>query len=167
MESMYTGRKSIWRGGQELFAEVTVEASPCQGPTQVTFSAAALEALRNVFGADSEAQRQIVQAAVAVQIANANAARVMFGGASTSFHVEVVFIRATPAAGREAGALLSIAGMNAMGDCIKNWEQSHKGEGEEGKRDQSKKNKAIRAATPKRTGSGSAPKRGRARRQGG
>jgi hypothetical protein len=123
MESTYTGRKAIWRDGQEHSAEVTVRASPGPAPSRVTLSAAALEDLRLAFGADFDYQRCNVHAAVGVQINIANVAGQMPHVGATSFHAEVLRVRASGNAGREVcGFLLTVAGMDAIGEYLCAWE---------------------------------------------
>jgi hypothetical protein len=131
MKATYTARKTILRDGQGHFAEVTVRASPGPTPSLVTLSAESLEALRSTFGPDFEYQRHNVWAAVAAQIDTANVAGEMPHVGATSFRAEVVRIQVSGNAGREmSGALLSMAGMHAIGEYLEAWEDSREtGEG--------------------------------------
>jgi hypothetical protein len=84
-----------------------------------------LKYLRVVFGSDFEHHRQCVWAAVAAQIATANAAGQMPHVGVTSFHVDVIEVQVSGNAGREAsGALLTSAGMRAIGRFLVAWEKS-------------------------------------------
>jgi hypothetical protein len=128
MDETYTGRKAIWKDGQEHFAEVTIRASPSAGRSQVVLSQDAIDVLRSVFGADFEAQQHNVWAAVAAQIDTANVAGQMPHVGDTSFHADVVGIRVSGNAGREvSGFLLSVAGMDAIGEYLCDWERSQEG----------------------------------------
>jgi hypothetical protein len=128
MESTYTGRKAIRRDGRDHFAEVTVRAAPGPAPSQVVLSTAALEDLRSAFGADFEHHRHNVWAAVAVQIDTANTAGEMPHVGATSFRVEVLRVRVSGDAGKEvSGFLLKIAGMDAIGDYLHEWENAQEG----------------------------------------
>jgi hypothetical protein len=125
MQPTYTGRKSIWRDGQDHFAEVTVRAWPSEAPTEVALSTEVLEVLRSVFGEDFEAQRHNVRAAVAAQIDTSDVAGQMPHVGATSFHADVVRVRVSGNAGREvSGFLLSVAGMDAIGEYLVAWETS-------------------------------------------
>jgi hypothetical protein len=97
----------------------------------VILSEEALEALRSTFGLDFEYQRHNVWAAVAAQIDTANVAGEMPHVGATSFHAEVVRVRASGNVAREvSGALLSMAGMHAIGEYLEAWEESReRGEG--------------------------------------
>jgi hypothetical protein len=129
MESTYTGHRALRRDGQDHFAEVTIRAWPSQTPTDVTLSAEVIEAIRSVFGEDFEYQRHNVWAAVAAQIDTANVAGEMPYVWAMSFHAEVVRMRVSGNAGREvSGALLSMAGMNAIGGYLEAWELSQEAE---------------------------------------
>jgi hypothetical protein len=131
MESTYTGRKTIRRDGLEHFAEVTVRASPGQAPSQVTLSTGALEDLMSAFGPDFEYQRHNVWAAVAVQIDTANVAGEMPHVGATSFQAEVVRVRVSGNADRKvSGFLLSVAGMDAIGEYLCAWEDARERERE-------------------------------------
>ena len=134
MEATYTGRvelKELLRGGSDDFAEVTVRAEPCVGPTEVVLSSAVLEYLRQLFGPDFEHYRHCVWAAVAVQIDVANVAGGLPHVGVTSFHAEVIGVRLSGNAGREAfGGLLTSAGMRAIGEYLVDWEQSQSESGE-------------------------------------
>lgn len=128
MESTYTARKVIKRHGQDHFAEITVRSSPGQAPSHVTFSAEALDFLRTTFGEDFEYHLHNVRAAVLAQINTANVSGEMPHVAATSFHAEVQRIRVSGNAGPHvSGALLSMAGMHAIGDYLEAWELSHEG----------------------------------------
>lgn len=131
MKATYTASRSLHRDGHHHFAEVTVRASPGPAPSLVTLSEEAIDALRSTFGPDFEYHRHNVWAAVAVVIDTANVAGEMPHVGVTSFHAEVVRVRASGDAGREvAGALLSMAGMHAIGDYLEAWEESRgRGEG--------------------------------------
>lgn len=132
MEATYTGRKAIRRDGRDHFAEVTVQASPGEAPSQVTLSAEALEDLRSAFAADFEYHRHNVWAAVAVQIEIANVAGEMPHVGATSFHAEVLSVRVSGNAGREVcGFLLSVAGMDAIGEYLCAWEDDQEREAED------------------------------------
>jgi hypothetical protein len=123
MRETYTARRTIWHDGQEHFAEVTVRASPCAPPSQVTLSMGVLEYLRSVFGADYEYQRHNVRAAVAVQTATANVAGEMPHVGAASFHAEVVRVQVSGDAGQQvSGFLLTVASMDAIGEYLDDWE---------------------------------------------
>jgi hypothetical protein len=78
-----------------------------------------------VFGADFEHHRHNVRAAVAVQIDTANVAGEMPHVGATSFRAEVLRVQVSGDAGREvSGFLLSVAGMDAIGDYLDEWEDS-------------------------------------------
>ncbi len=129
MESTYTGLSLRRRVGKGHFAEITVRASPGEAPSQVTLSPRALEDLRSAFGEDFEYHRHNVWAAVPAQIETANIAGEMPHVGATSFHVEVVRVRISGNAGRHmSGALLSMAGMDAIGEYLAAWEQSQETE---------------------------------------
>lgn len=135
MEATYTGRKAIRRDSQDHLAEVTVRASPGEAPSRVTFSAEALEDLRSAFGADFEHHRHNVWAAVAAQIDTANVAGEMPHVGDTSFHAEVLRVRVSGNAGREVcGFLLSVAGMDAIGEYLCAWEDDQERESDDGPR---------------------------------
>ena len=89
-QRLFTGRNEHRHAGRVHFAEVTVQAEPCLGESQVEFSAAVLSTLREAFGSDFEHQRQCVWSAVSARIATANVAREMPLGDATSFRAEVV-----------------------------------------------------------------------------
>jgi hypothetical protein len=124
MGSTYTGRKAIRRDGRDHIAEITVRPAPGPAPSQVILSAEALEDLRSAFGADFEYHRHNVWAAIAAQIDTANVAGEMPQVGVTSFHAEVVRVRVSgDADGQLSGFLLTVAGMNAIGD----WENAPEG----------------------------------------
>jgi hypothetical protein len=131
METAYTGRielRELLRGGGDHFAEVTVRAHSCVGPSEVIVSSAVLDYLREVFGSDFEHHRHCVWAAVAAQIATANVAGEMPHVGVTSFHAEVIEVEVSGNAGREvSGALLTSAGMRAIGRFLVDWERSQSG----------------------------------------
>lgn len=123
MRATYTGRKAIRRDGREHFAEITVRASPGEPPSQVTISAEAIEDLRSTSGADFEFQQRNVRAAVAAQIAIANVAGHLPHVGASSFHAEVLRVRVSCSADREVcGFLLTVAGMDAIGEYLCEWE---------------------------------------------
>jgi hypothetical protein len=83
-----------------------------------------LDTLRAVFGPGFEHQRHCVWSAVSVQLATINVAGHHPHAGATSFRAEVVGVRVSGNAGRElSGFLLSIAGMDAIGDYLTAWEQ--------------------------------------------
>jgi hypothetical protein len=134
MERTYTGRRVVERDGNEHFAEITVRATPGQAPSQVTLSTEALEDVRSAFGEDFDYHRHNVWAAVAAQIDSANVAGEMPHVGATSFHAEVVRVQASGNAGRQvSGALLSMAGMDAIGGYLETWERSQEAEPQPGK----------------------------------
>jgi len=121
----------MWSDGQNHFAEVTLRAAPGKPPSQVTISSEALQVLRSVFGADFEAQRHNVQAAVAAHIepATRHTAEMPEVGA-TYFHAEIVSILVSGNAGLEmSGFLLSVAGKNAIITFLEDWISSQQAEG--------------------------------------
>ncbi len=123
MDTTYTSRRAIRQGGREHFAEVTVRAQPGVGQSVIVLSPAVLAHMREVFGPDFEHARHCVWAAVAAQIETANVAGEMPHVGATSFHAEVIGVQVSGNAGREiSGALLSMAGMNAIGDYLEDWE---------------------------------------------
>jgi hypothetical protein len=125
VETTYTSRRTIHRGGSEHFAEVAVRAQPCVGPSEVDLSPEVLDRLREVFGPEFEHARHCVWAAVAAQIDTANVAGEMPHVGATSFHAEVIGVRVSGNAGREiSGFLLSMASMDAIGDYLEDWENT-------------------------------------------
>jgi hypothetical protein len=131
VKKTYTSRRAIRRGGSEHFAEVTVRAQPGVGPSEVVLSPEVLTHLREVFGPDFEHARHCVWAAVAAQIDSANVAGEMPHVGATSFHAEVIGVRVSGNAGREiSGFLLSVAGMDAIGDYLEDWENTESSAGE-------------------------------------
>jgi hypothetical protein len=84
-----------------------------------------LTALREVFGADFEHQRHNVWAAVQSQMSVANVKGALPHVGATNFRAEVVGVRLSGNAGREVcGFLLSVAGMDAIGEYLCAWESS-------------------------------------------
>jgi hypothetical protein len=119
----FTGRKQHRHGGQVHFAEVTIRAEPCLGESEVVLSKGVLDTLREVFGDDFEHQRHCVWAAVSVQLSTVNVAGDYPHAGAASFRVEVVGVRISGNAGREvSGFLLSVAGMDAIGEYLTAWE---------------------------------------------
>ncbi|WP_165251056.1 hypothetical protein [Paludisphaera soli] len=136
MESTYTSRKAIRRDGREHFAEVTVRASPCEPPSQVTLLASAHEDLRSAFGEDFEYHRHNVYAAVKVQIEIANVAGEMPHVGASSFRAEVLCVRVSGDEGRElCGFLLTVAGMDAIAEYLYAWEHEQEAGADGGPRD--------------------------------
>jgi hypothetical protein len=91
--------------------------------------------LRSAFGEDFEYHRHNVNAAVAVQIDTANVAAEMPHVGATSFHAEVLRVRVSGNAGREVcGFLLSVAGMDAIGEYLCAWEDDQARETDGGPR---------------------------------
>ncbi|WP_165068711.1 hypothetical protein [Paludisphaera rhizosphaerae] len=128
MKETYTGRKAIRRDGQDHFAEVTVRASPGEAPSQVTLSAEAIEDLKSAFGEDFEYHGHNVWTAVMLQMNIANVAGEMPYVGATTFHAEVLRVRVSGNAGREvSGFLLTVAGMDAIGECLCAWEDERHG----------------------------------------
>jgi hypothetical protein len=122
-QKCFTARSDHRHGGRVHFAEVTVRANRCPGPSQVVLSEGVLDTLREVFGTDFEHHRHCVWAAVMAQIDTVNVAGEMPLAGAASFRAEVVAVRVSGDAGREVcGALLSIAGMHAIGDYLEAWE---------------------------------------------
>jgi len=119
----FTGRKDHRRGDLVHFAEVTVQAEPCLGESEVVLSEEVLDTLREVFGPDSEHQRHCVWSAVSVQLSTINVAGDYPLAGATSFRAEVVGVRVSGNAGREvSGFLLSIAAINAIAGYLTAWE---------------------------------------------
>jgi hypothetical protein len=130
MESTYTARKTIRRDGQEHFAEVTVRASPGPPPSRVSLTAEALDDLWSAFRWDYEFHRHNVWAAVMVEINGATRVWEMDQGWATAFHAEVLRVRVSGNAGLElSGALLSVAGIDAMDSYLDAWEEARVCEG--------------------------------------
>jgi hypothetical protein len=128
VNTTYTGRRVLCRGGSEHFAEVAVQAEPIGDPSKVVLSPAVLAYLRDVSGPDFEHARHCVWAAVAAQIDTANVAGEMPRVGATSFRAEVIGVRVSGNAGREvSGALLSMAGMRAIGGYLEDWENEEDG----------------------------------------
>lgn len=129
MDETYTARRELRQNGEDHFAEITVRAIPGQAPSQVTLSTVAIQDLRSAFGEDFEYHRHNVWAAVAAQINTANVAGEMPHVGATSFHAEVVRVQVSGNAGRQvSGALLSMAGMDAIGNYLEAWELSQEAE---------------------------------------
>jgi hypothetical protein len=125
MDPTYTCREEVSVDGQAHFAEVTVRAWPVQSTTDVTLSAGVLDVLRSNFGQDFEHQRHNLWAAVIVTIESANVKGKMPRVGATSFHAEVVGLRLSANASRDASTfLLTSAGMRAMGEYLLAWEHS-------------------------------------------
>jgi hypothetical protein len=128
---MYTGYSSIRRDGKDHFAEIVVQASPSQAPSLVTLSAKALDDLMAVFGEDFDYHRHNVWAAIAAQIGTANVAGHMPHVGAMSFHAEVLSVRVSGNVGREvSGALLTMAGMDAIGKylvAVEQFEETERG----------------------------------------
>jgi hypothetical protein len=127
MNQSYTARKSIQRNGETHFAEVTARASPTEGKNTVALSADVLSYLKGTFGADFEHQRHNVWAAVATQIRTIDVKGGYARAGATSFNAEVVGVRVSPGAVRDrelAGFLLSVAGMDAIGEYLSAWEET-------------------------------------------
>ena len=119
----FTGQKQHRHEGQVHFAEVTVRAEPCLGESEVVLSEEVLDTLREVFGNDFEHQRHCVWAAVSVQLSTVNVGGDYPHAGAASFHVEVVGVRISENAGREvSGFLLTVAGMDAIGEYLTVWE---------------------------------------------
>ena len=133
METAYTERmalRELLRGGGDQFAQVTVRACPCVGPSEVVLSSAVLDYLREAFVSDFEHHRHCVRAAVEAQISTANVAGEMPHVGVTSFRAEVIDVQVSGNASREAfGALLSSAGMRAIGRFLVDWEKSRSASG--------------------------------------
>jgi hypothetical protein len=120
----FTGRKEHRLEGLVDFAEVTVRAEPCLGESDVVLSEEVLETLRAVFGPDFEHQRHSVWSAVSVQLSTINVGGDYPLAGATSFRAEVVGVRVSRNAGREvSGFLLSVAGMDAIGNYLTAWER--------------------------------------------
>jgi hypothetical protein len=119
----FTGRKEHRRGGLVYFAEVTVQAEPCLGESEVVLSQEVLDTLREVFGTDFEPQRHCVWSAVSAQLSTINTAGDYPHAEATSFRAEVVGVRVSGNAGRQvSGFLLSVAGMDAIAGYLTAWE---------------------------------------------
>ena len=122
----FTGRKEHRRGDLVHFAEVTVQAEPCLGESEVVLSKEVLDTLREVFGPDFEHQRHCVWSAVSVQLSTINVADDYPLAGATSFRAEVVGVRVSGNAGREvSGFLLSVAAMDAIAGYLTAWEHEH------------------------------------------
>jgi hypothetical protein len=118
-----TGRKEHRYGDLVHFAEVTVQAEPCPGKSEVVLSEEVLDTLREVFGPDFEHQRHCVWSAVSVQLSTINVGGDYPRAGATSFRSEVVGVRVSGNAGREvSGFLLSVAAMDAIADYLTAWE---------------------------------------------
>jgi hypothetical protein len=125
VQATYTRRRTIRHAGEEHFAEITVRAEPIFGPREVVLSPAVLDYLRSVFGAGFEHARHCVRAAVLAQLGTADVAGEMPHVGQTPFQVEVVEVKVSGNAGRElSGALLSMAGMDAISAYLVDWENS-------------------------------------------
>ena len=118
----FTGRKEHRRGDLVHFADVTVQAEPCLGESEVVLSEEVLGTLREVFGPDFKHQRHCVWSAVSVQLSTINVAGDYPLAGATFFRAEVVG-RGAWNAGREvSGFPLSIAAMNAIAGDLTAWE---------------------------------------------
>lgn len=89
-QRLFTGRRQHRLGDQIHFAEVTVQAEPCLGESQVVLSDGVLSMLRAVFGEDFEHQRHCLHSAVSVQISAVNVKGQMPHAGATSFRADVV-----------------------------------------------------------------------------
>ncbi len=123
----FIGRKEHRHQGHVHFGEVTVRAEPRPGESRVILSEAVLSTLRDVFGEDFDHQRHCVWSAVSAQLSTINVAGHFPHAGALSFRVEVVDVRVSGNAGREvSGFLLSVAGMDAIGEYLSVWEAEQK-----------------------------------------
>jgi hypothetical protein len=125
----FTGRKEHRLGNLVHFAEVTVQAEPCLGESEVVLSEEVLDTLREVFGPDFEHQRHCVSSAVSVQLSTINVGSDFPLAGAASFRAEVVGVRVSGNVGREvSGFLFSVAAMDAIGDYLTFWEHEQEGQ---------------------------------------
>ena len=121
---LFTSREERRHGGQLHFAEITVRAEPCIGESEVIVAQEVLKTLESVFGPDFDEERRCIHAAVACQIASINVGGQRPHAGSTPFHAEVVDLKLSGNGGKELSVfLLSVAGMDAIGKFLCDWEQ--------------------------------------------